>query len=241
MKNAVLTVCAVVVALAGGVARGGFVNGVEQFNGTDLDLATWDAVCPYANSSMSIQNGGLTLHGQADITTRTITVGAGDMVRATMRIIEDRGDVNRGLVAIGGLSLTNGSGNSSQYMLLDSTHIGVYINATKKTGWSNTRVNDDWSGRSLFSTSESMLNTTYILEINRTASDHAIFSIYDERSVVLGRYAKYLTSVPDELYVAVWSNSPATVEFDSITIPEPGTMAILALGGLAMPRRHRRQ
>jgi len=243
MRRIILNTCLAsiaVVVLTGGSARGEFVNGVERFGGTTLDLATWEVFNTPGYSTV-IQNDGLIIHGEADITSRAIMLGVGDKVRARMRIVDDRGDMSKGWVAMAGLSLTNNSYGSSAHKYRDSTFIDVRLDATQERFSMSGRVDGNYGlGGLNFTRPEGKLNTTYILEIHRIAPTQAEFSVYDEWGDLLTSSRNSLTAVTEELYVSVWSNYAANAEFDSITIPEPATLGILVVAAVAALRRRRR-
>src|SRR5258708_15715892 len=72
---------AIIAMVFGGPAKGQFVNGVENFNGTSVDNNTW---VPYTfgNGAATVANGYLDLTGQYYLTTRMPMVGVGNTVSA---------------------------------------------------------------------------------------------------------------------------------------------------------------
>src|SRR3954463_10828936 len=81
MRTRTLWTCIALIAGLCASARGQFVGGGENFNGTDVDSNTWT---PYSfgAGSVTVAGGFADFHGQYYLSTRTLTVGVGDVVTA---------------------------------------------------------------------------------------------------------------------------------------------------------------
>jgi hypothetical protein len=105
-------------------ARAAFVNGVERFDGTSLDLTTWERANPAAAFT---QNGALTISGDgnySDYTTRGVTVGIGERVTADVALTAPQ---IQGTIFAAALLLTTNSGGTSTDTFGDSRYLGCQI------------------------------------------------------------------------------------------------------------------
>src|SRR3954447_21739636 len=118
------TGCLVVLlsVLSASTASAGFVNGVETFDGTKLDLKTWELfVAPQSTTpATASQNDALFLDAsqlgqQVDYTTRSVIVPVGGSVRADVTYLGGAGGGGR--VA---LFLTNNSNDAQDTTTSDS-------------------------------------------------------------------------------------------------------------------------
>jgi len=72
-----LTVCVPAVA--------GFVNGVEEFEGTSVDETTW-VPHYWGNGAAAVSNGYLDFTGQYELATKSLTLGVGDTLSARVML-----------------------------------------------------------------------------------------------------------------------------------------------------------
>ena len=83
----------------------------------------------------------------------------------------------------------------------------------------------------------------YILQIERTSSNSAVFSVFDKDMGLISSYNETAfdrPGVPDDLYIPLMAREGtiggSTIVYDDlqIIVPEPTTLALLALGSLAL-------
>ena len=217
-------------------ARAAFVGGVETFDGTTLDTATWQ---PFTQPVADItQDGRLVLSrdraGRVDYVTRDVTVGIGEGVRVDIEILDgaDAGSVQAELY------LTDNSAGDTAQTFSDSRNLAFYYSSGRRAFLG--RENSSGTGSIIGFGTEPALFT---LEIIRTAADAVCFGAYREDGELIGTQTVTLErDFPDELFIGVGiGNTGATVAFDNVTIlPSPATGVLLGLGALALARRRGR-
>lgn len=220
----------------------GFHNGVESFDGTVIDTATWEV---YTTGTASItQNDKLVFAagngGYTDVTSRDITVGVGQRARASLTV---NSTPIQGGYGYAFLELATNSSGAGAYFYQDSYSIGIELDYRTTSfeflGGVNYRpaANDRTIGRGrvMGQYFGNNLGKTYHLEVARTTLTNARFRLYDNASTLLSDLDYDVTNpdgriTPQSLFVTLAAYGG--VAFDDVTIsdvPEPtGTVAVIA-------------
>ena len=240
-KMSFVTIGLVVLLVSGSLASAAFVSGTEEFNGPYKDTSTWESYIGfYPDQGTISQNDALTVDAtgglNCDYTTKTLTVGVGDVVNVEVKptVAEQW--------AGGGLYLTNDSQGTGNRTPSDTRYISVswnnYANAIRAeaVGTSTTRAN--------IVNADHGLNVTLIYEIERISSNRATFRVFDNSQQLLGQTTVDLTGkdIGDDLYISLYAGS-ASITFDNVRInqpiPEPATIGLLMLGFGFLRRRRK--
>jgi hypothetical protein len=212
-----------------------FVNGVERFDGTTLDLGTW---VPFNRTGMS-QSGALTINlpdRSTDLTTRSLTAGVGDMVQVDVRV--NAYNAAAGDVGVCGLYLTNDSRGTTATADLDSQFLSVFNIQQEVILVSHTGGDPPGDAPNLLG-HDQPVGATYIYRITRLASGSARFEVL-EGDAVLGAVTRQFQGVDDELHVSLYA-SGINATFDNVVVtPEPGAISVFAAAAGTLLLRRRR-
>ena len=218
-------------------AKAAFVNGVERFDGTSLDLSTWERYDP-AVSTFS-QNDALTISGNgsySDYTTKSITVGIGQRVSAEVTL---NVPPETSTIYAAALLLTTNSGGTGTDTFHDFRYFGcrvVFGNAQSSDARFFQALYGDPQGYGFSTEGEGIpvAGTTYILSVARVARAQIEISASTSDRTLIFTYAAALPEPPpDDLFISLhrtnlrfFLNDSAT--FDNVTItavPEPALTA----------------
>lgn len=222
---------------------GAFINGVEGFDGTVKDMSTWEEYLPYGGAIYQDDKliCDLSLTRRLEYTTKTVTVGVGDIVRVEL-LEHPQGNAESTMFLTTNSEGTNKSTSfDSHYLFIEYVHWPSsdeywFVGGSGVSGASIGQI------FGIVSTLPSTDNP-YILEIERTTSNSAVFRAYDSDMTLIGsltRTSFIFPGVPDDLYISLsaWGKNGGFSIFDNVTIiPEPGMILLLGLGGLLLRRR----
>jgi hypothetical protein len=234
----------VLIVTCASAAHGGFVNGVETFDGTVPDTATWVA----STNANIAQNDALSLHLRGTYTAHNFTLGVGQGVRARMAMRPWTGGFEQSFLLLS----TRSAGMDSTALFNDSRYVGFQAEWDESFNRTIFRGTDGTTGtHSAAYINQLAGNHTgewFSVEVNRVSQSVFQFSIWDAVGSPIGSLTRGVTTpisggtshgpVPAQLYLTL--NSFAT--WDDVTIlPEPSAAATLLLlgGGLAIARRGR--
>lgn len=215
-------------------AHAAFINGVEQFSGTTLDLTTWE---PY-NPDVISQNNELIMDNQslfiAEYVTRDVTIPAGGSVRAEVTL--DDFFYNGGSVyAYAALLLIDNVTGDSDWHFNDNQFASVELYVATASG-PGVSSDSHVSGQGFHQFEEPILGNTYVLELERLNASDVRFAAYQLDGTPIAEITRTI-DLPEDAYIAIATNG--TARFDNVIIPEPTSLALLGLGGLVMARRRR--
>ncbi len=254
-------IAAIVVALyislfAGRDGLAAFVNGVEQFHGTQIDPVTW-ATSP--NGLFVIQNNSITLPGGGGYTTTSPLVPVGGSVWSEVRV-NSFVPSNQGIMASLVLDTTPFGVDS---FLHDGSNLAIEASYSSSPGFNFVTPGERATINGIetsyaedpFQLSALPLGSTYIFQIERLSSATDRFSMFAETGPHAGGginielvNSEVVTQldIPADMYVSLQGNNLSTTFF-SVTInhaigqdqsfvvlPEPSTLFLAALGGLAL-------
>ena len=228
-------------AVAAGVVVGAhpasaeFVNEVERFNGTTLDLVTWEAYRPSTfsqNDALIITNPGLQI---SDYTTRNVTVGVGDTVSAKVRL-DDFSTSGGSVFGFVSLLLTDNSAGDTGSFFSDNEHSGIRLGLSTISG-PEISVNNGPSGQRIHQFSSPILGETFILELERVDANNVRYAGYELDGTLIAEITR-VADLPDQAFVGLASNG--TAWFDDVSVPEPASATLLCGLMLAASRRRRR-
>ena len=239
MVRALPTVVALFLLAPTNTVEAAFINGVEGFDGTELDLETWEVRNPaYISQDDELINST----AGANITTRNVVVRPGDTVTVDIRL-EDN-DLHQNGAAI---YLTSNSGgvdgltvHDSAYLKLDMLfNTGNFSGARGGSGTATGQVITDIPNHL----------ATYTLGIERIGNARARYFVNDANGL-LGETTLSFAATPDDLFISLENYWNSDAFYDNVTIngggvpvPEPSTYAMAALGlvGLVGCARKRRR
>jgi hypothetical protein len=208
-----------------------FVNGVEPFLGTTLDTVTWqsrgDAATILQNNGLSVTTGTT---GETGYTTKALTIGAGQGVRATVTLGPD---ANGSFVTEAALELSTANQTLPE---LDANKLWMII--LNDTASISALVGN--GGNPVYS-APSVINTPFTLEIIRNTSTQARFNVYSQNTFLGG--ATMATNGEPPLYITLMTRG-ASATFNDVevfAVPEPSTLALLALGISTVLGQRRRE
>jgi hypothetical protein len=209
-------------------ASAGFVNGVETFDGTKLDLKTWELfVSPFSTTPATAnQNNALLLDAsslgqQVDYTTRSVTVPVGGSVRADVTYL---GGVNNGGRV--SLFLTTNSNNAQNTTTSDSRWLQLVrepdgVLTALSGGFGSGGGNALVLPGTNFTPLVQPQDATYTYEIKRITDTMADFNAYGPDDILLGSQQLTFDSAPDPLFVSLAARGAAG-RFDNVTVnPAP--------------------
>jgi hypothetical protein len=242
LRLRLLALVAVFAGLAGAAnpANAGFVNGVETFDGTTIDLATWREWSYPATSAPFSQDGALTLSptgfpSGAELETIGTPFAVGDWVSAQIRV-NSLADVNWNV----GLFATSGDGGGSVFG--DSRFFGLYALLNEYTAYLT------GGGNPVGPASSQPTGLTYTYRLEHPAADTFAWDLFDDQGALIGSRTQtspvYATSA--SLHIDLYSQL-GSFTFDDVTIgtlappvPEPLSAALAALGAGAFALRRKR-
>lgn len=232
-------------------ARAAFVNGVEQFNGSNFDLTTWegrytlDTLIQW-NETMAFDNrapDGVSGGGRGEMVTVDPLVGVGQWVEAEVRIT---GATTISPLAALRLSTKTHVNNTN----LDSHKLDVSISPIGSGAGIGGSQGQDRSGFGFNilppGSLPDVIGTTYILRIERPSVTQARMSAFNADHQQIGTTVTHtLVGFPADMHVVVYSGQVAA-SFDNVTIgalPEPAAgisgCLVAAVVLLRRPRRER--
>jgi hypothetical protein len=223
------------------LAPGAFVNGIESFDGTTLDTATWEIYSSQITKPVT-QNNALTISTAntvifSDYTTRSQTVKVGERVSVEVTINAYSTVGGGGRYAA--LYLTTNSAGTTHNSQFDDYKIWIWNDKDfNKMYWiyGDTALNvAPLTGPMAAPQPE---GTTFRYEIDRISSSEVAYFVYDNQGnkvinepsiFTLGNSIHAVAPHPAPLFISLYADG-ASVTFDNVTIsaiPEP-TSALLA-------------
>jgi cysteine-rich repeat protein len=201
--------------LAARAASAVFVDGVERFDGTVKNVATWVEYLGPDGPPAIVQDDDLTIVSpdtSSDYMT-TFTVGVGDVVSVTLL----------GATSLGwtGLYLTNDSEGTSAATLWDSHFLFLQYSPADQYF-----VGGDGgaggTGGYAFAMGSPLPTPAapYVLQIERTSSTEATYRVFDGSMTLIDSRTWTFADVPDELFVTLVSEFNTPV-FDDVVAPAP--------------------
>jgi hypothetical protein len=242
-KVAVVMLGAIFSALCPG-AYAAFVDGVERFSGTAKDPATWEEYdAPYGGTIYQYDALFLDMvqSNVVDYTTRTVTVGVGDIVR--VELLEHPSGRARSTVYLTTNSAGTGgyTGQDSHFLFLQYSYWAPtdelrFVAGSGSSGsGTGTIFGKDTPPPSPFD--------PYFLQIERTSSSSAIFSAFTSNMTLIGSVTRdwfFHPGVPDDLFISLagWAENGGITCYDNVTIiPEPSTLLLIGLGTLLIAKK----
>ena len=222
-------------------ALAAFVDGVERFDGTVKDTATWEEFTTVPGCSVSQDDRLIFKTGfgsdSIDYTTKNVTVGIGELVTVELFPTEGAGHAL--------MYLTNNS--SGHYTHMDSAHMSILYSHIEPYGFYDFGASAVFPGgwvSDMFAADIPRLSLAdpFILQIERTSRTSATFSAFNSDMSLIGSTGLSFTDMPDDLYISLGAvgGSGGPVAFDNVTIvPEPATDCLVLLGSLALRARRR--
>jgi hypothetical protein len=227
--------------LAARSARAGFVGGVERFDGTAKDTATWEehvneqeVISQNDALIMTDLEGGLNSNS-GEYTTRQLALlpGSAVSVRVTMSA-----------TGLASLYLTNNSRGTTAATAFDSywTRVDIGAPSAQVERWIG--ANGAGSNFGLLANVSNPIGQTFKLEIVRPNSTDYTYRVYDALGAQLGSSSFVGGAAhPEALFISLDGHNGMTAMWDDVTVsgnvaPEPG--ALWALTG-ALPLLRRRQ
>lgn len=222
------------------LAPAAFIGGIESFNGTTKDAATWEE----RNGAGISQNdllhldvdGGIPGITQADYNTISQTVGVGEKVRVTVTPLSANSSGAAALI------LTTNSQGTAVRPLDDSRYLAVFYGNSNDAILALTKDQATETNAPI-SNGDHPNNVGYIYEIERVSSTSASMRVFlaDGVTQLGSTITPTFAGVPDNLTIALYANQ-INVTFDEVTItavPEPASLAGLAMAALLIRRRSR--
>jgi len=235
-------------------SHAGFVNGVETFDGTQLDTNTWEFFELNPGQAGVSQNDKLILAGvngefspgvpkvsDADYTTRAAVVNRGDAVRVDALLLKSIPSSDDTYT----IFLTDNSKGTTEITVFDSQFLALRV--TERTpintfrggnGGGAGRVMLGLDGNFVLGQVEGTENRSY--EIAYLNSNSARFSAFNETGLLGSTTLHFDEPLPKSLAISLSVNAGASVEFDNVkvrTIPLPlaawsGGSVMLGLFGI---------
>jgi hypothetical protein len=222
------------------VVEAAFINGVERFDGLVRDSLTWEEYIDPFQRPLITQNDALTISVPdpfaiatwADVTTRTLTVGVGGMVRVDVRA----NDVPVATTELF-LALTTNSRGSQAKTVLDSAGARVRIRIAPSVVFPPFDCGSFASGafRGVFFGEAKPIRPQeyYTLQLERLTPSSVRCSAWEtDSSLALGSTTFDVPGLPENLYISFGDDisfEGFSVSFDNVAIPEPDrTAAIFA-------------
>jgi hypothetical protein len=227
------------------VARAAFVNGVEHFDGTVKDTATWSEYKEYADTvgNNIVQSNQLSINTatgfHAEYRSRSVTVGVGGFVQVKTRLTavsSEPGDSPHVFLALNAPYLPDRefdfSDRSASIENDDGLGYAWYFQGDGGGSASG-------SGFGLQPDTSLALNQTYVLRLDYLSPTTFQYRAFDANMNLLGSLTRVLPTYPEQLFITLGTEY-ANATFDDVTVPEPAT-ALLPIGlmicGLTRRRR----
>lgn len=235
-------------------ARAAFTNGVETFNGSTLDTATWQKYAYYPENVTISQNNALNVicadtanPAYGDYTTLSQTVAVGQ--RASVDVTVNSYNPGRSPKVY--FALTNNSLGNTGNTYRDTYRMIVFNDKDWNVlDWEYGPWGAGAGGNFDQGTmAPQPAGTTYHYEIQRLSASSATFLVTDALHTVLGSSTVDLTGssynsvslYPGPLYLSLGVED-ANVTFDNVTIsalPEPASLTLLALAATPLLLRRK--
>lgn len=224
------------------VARGAFVNGIEHFDGTVKDAATWSEYKDgtgnlISQSNQLIINTATGFH--AEYRSRSVTVGVGGFVqvKATLTgVSSEPGEAPRVFLALNAPYLPERS--------FEYSDRSASVENDNRLGYAWYREGDGGvsaggSGFGLEPHTPLALNQTYILRLDYLSPTTFQYRAFDLNMNLLGSLTRVLPAYPEQLFITIGTEY-ANAVFDDVTIPEPSSALLLLSLVIGELTRHAR-
>jgi len=239
---------AATVAIAPLSALGAFVGGIETFDGTTKDVATWNEYKP-SGASVVTQNNALFTSDAGSVLyeTHSQLIDSDDTVRMTINHTGSESTIFNGFGLILGAGAPNfdyaGSGGAYLWLMWENNgNSNDRLYGRARNGGSLVEGDVLTPANGLHPA-----NTTYIYEIERGVTDasSATFRLYQADGVTLIDETTLdwaFAGLDGSMRIIAYSASNNT-QFDNVminVIPEPAVFGSLAVAGMLVMSRRRR-
>jgi hypothetical protein len=197
-------------------AQADFVNNVENFNGTSVDLNTWEP-SSFGDGAATVSNGNIDFSGQYYLATRSITIGIGTPVVARVMLTASSSfgtSVDLGLTANPANPFSSPSIDVKLLNTIQGESDLIDFNGTNGSGIGGGVIPND-------------VGNWYRIVFLRTTSTNFTTSLFTDSGSLVTSFNSTYSGLPNQ--ATLYIGGGPTAQFDSVAIPEPCT-GLLACG-----------